>query len=160
MFFKGDRYIRPKPEDPITIIWFYIYSVLWIRSTVPTRFKVTILWATKNSGSIMVPDKLHASSRDWSTEIEIVLLSDHWSTSKPPRLDATKKVSHSKDLLFRRRLFRSSQYLKFGKFHHPMLSVVYLIPFWKRWCSTKKSNKTSHFRNLTSHTYSCLCFVI
>ena len=40
---------------------------------------------TKHSGP-MVPYNMDAPSGDWSTEIERVLLSDHCSTSKSPRL--------------------------------------------------------------------------
>ena len=40
---------------------------------------------------------MHAPSGDRSTEIERVLLSDHYSTSKPPRLDENVNVRYRSD---------------------------------------------------------------
>ena len=42
---------------------------------------------------------MHAPSRDGSTEIEIILLSDHCFTSKPPRLDRSQQMDRSQQIM-------------------------------------------------------------
>ena len=44
-------------------------------------------WSCRRQRHFYWPNVMHPPSRDWSTEIERVLLSDSCSTSKPPWLD-------------------------------------------------------------------------
>ena len=52
---------------------------------------ITHIQDVHNIAGPMVPYNMHAPSGDWSTKIGRVLLSDHCSTSKPPRLDIIEK---------------------------------------------------------------------
>ena len=71
------------------------YTLLYLSSTIPQTWRPVLPPFPFQNPTVQI---MHAPSGDRSTEIEIVLLSDQCSTSKPPRLSSGNRNQGCADL--------------------------------------------------------------